>query len=48
MIGSHQPRQAAFCLEVDAYNYIDDMTGKFAAAAELSWSRELGVGICQL
>lgn len=48
MVDSHQPHQAAFCLEIDAYNYVDDMTGKFSAAAELSWSLELGLRICQL
>ena len=48
MIDSHQPHQAAFCLEIDAYNYGDDMTGKFSATAELSWSLELEVRICQL
>lgn len=43
MVDSHQPHQAAFCSEIDAFNYVDDMTGKFSAAAELSWSLELGV-----
>jgi len=48
MIDSHQPHRAAFCLEIDAYNYVDDMTGKFSASAQLSWCLEMEVRTCQL
>lgn len=40
MIDSHQPHQAAFCLKIGAYIItVDDMTGIFFAAVELSWSQ---------
>lgn len=40
MISSHQPHHTAFCLKIGAYIIIvDDMTGLFSAAVELSWSQ---------